>query len=62
MNPVPRRQLADAILNNTINPAQYEELTLEGVATPQQVRRSLTRLWRDLYGNAPVAIEPPVVD
>ena len=54
-----RRQLAEAILNNTISPAQFKALTLEAFATHEQVRRRLTGLWHDLFGDAPVSEDPP---
>jgi hypothetical protein len=51
-----QHQLADAILNNTISPAEYERLTEEDLETSEEVRERLHELWQDLYGNLDVSV------
>ena len=44
-------QLADALLNKTISPKEYEKLTEEDLETSEEVEERLRELWQDLYGN-----------
>jgi hypothetical protein len=49
-----QQQLAYAILNGTISPAEYERLTEEDLETSEEVEERLRELWKDLYGNLDV--------
>lgn len=52
-----RCQLAEAILNDTITPAQYERLTDEDFDTPEDFQNWLLTVWKALYGDAPVTLK-----
>jgi hypothetical protein len=51
-----RQQLADAILNHSITPEQYESLTDEEFETTEELEERLREIWHDLYGNEPVVL------
>lgn len=53
-----RQQFAQAILNRTITPAQYEGLTGEEFDTPEDLEAGLRELWRGFYGDEPVKSTP----
>jgi hypothetical protein len=52
-----RHQLADAILHDTMTPAQYEGLTREDFDTQQDLNAWLREVWRLLYGDRPIKTE-----
>lgn len=45
-----QRQLADAILKDTVTPEQWRELTGEQVGSQERVRIFLRDIWRRYYG------------
>jgi hypothetical protein len=49
-----RRQLADAILKQTLTPQQYEELTGQDFDSLEELTDWLRQLWRDLFENEPI--------
>lgn len=51
-----KEQLADAILNGSVSPADYERLTREDFDTPEDLEVRLHELWHDLYGDEPVTL------
>lgn len=50
-----RRQLADAILHDTITPEQYEQLTDEDFDTQEELSKWLASIWHKLYGDQPLS-------
>lgn len=52
-----KQQLAEAILNRTITPAEYERLTDEDFDTPEDLETRLRELWFDVYGDEPVSLD-----
>jgi hypothetical protein len=52
-----RTQLAEAILHDTVTPQDYEKLTREDFDTPEDLRRWLKEVWRDLYGDRPITLD-----
>jgi len=50
-----RSELADAILKDTITPAQYEHLTDEDFDTQEDLNKWLRSVWQDLYGDLPIS-------
>lgn len=52
-----RQELAEAILNHTITPEKYAQLTDDdSVEEPEEVERELRLLWQYIYGEEPVAV------
>jgi hypothetical protein len=51
-----RHQLAEAISNRTLTPAQYEQMTDEELESDEEVAERLRELWHDLYGDEPVTL------
>jgi hypothetical protein len=50
-----REELAQAILNHTLSPQDYEALTDEDFDTPEELEDWLREFWRKLYGTDPIA-------
>ncbi len=50
-----RQQLADAIVNKTITPEQYERLTGLDFDTPEDFNKWLRCLWKELFGDDPIS-------
>lgn len=52
-----KKQLADAITNSLISPADLEKLTAEEFETQEEVDKFLTNeIWQPLYGNELVKV------
>ena len=49
--PLLRRQLAEAILEQTITPAEYERLTGEDFDSQDELDEWLREFWRAIFGN-----------
>ena len=49
-----RRELAAAILHNTITPAEYERITGEDFDTQDELNQWLREIWRSVFGAAPI--------
>lgn len=49
-----KSELASAILDHTISPAQYEKLTGEDFDTPEDLEEWLREVWQKLYDGKPV--------
>lgn len=50
-----RRQLAYAIINNSITTEQYEKLTGEDFDTQEDLNAWLKEIWENIFGTAPVS-------
>lgn len=51
-----KQELAEAILHQTVTPAQYERLTGAAYDTPEEVEGFLREVWQHLYGDEPVTL------
>jgi archaellum component FlaD/FlaE len=49
-----QRELADAILNGTTTPEEYEHLTDISYDEPEDIERELRELWQNIYGDKPL--------
>lgn len=52
-----KRGLAEAILQNTIAPPEYERLTGEDFDTVGELNSWLRELWASVFGDAPIRAE-----
>lgn len=53
-----KNELAQSILNQSINPQKFEKLTGDDYETQEEVDEFLkTEIWQPLYGDEPIAFE-----
>jgi hypothetical protein len=50
-----KAQLAAAIEGKILTPAEYERLTGEDFDSPEDLKKWLVQLWRELFGTTPPA-------
>ena len=49
-----RDQLADAIVNNSITPEQYEKITGEDFDSQEDLNKWLKELWNNIFNDEPI--------